>query len=220
MIPFKAVLFDLDGVIVDSMPLHADSWIKIFREYGVDLTRTEVFMREGMSGIASVIDIFRDRGLPVPDEKELGRLLEKKLAMFENHTIRLFPRVMDILNLLKDHSVPMALVTGSLRRTVEHELSAELRSFFGTIVTIEDVRRGKPDPDPYLQAAASLGVDPGKSLVVENAPMGVLSAKRAGAWCAAVETTLSREHLAEADMICADHDELYSFLFDRLEHAR
>lgn len=213
----KAVFFDLDGVVVDSMRIHADSWIAILAEQGIEITPDEIFRREGMSGIGSIIDIFRERGLSVPDDGTLAGMLERKLIMFENHTIGLFPGVADILLLIRDHGLSMALVTGSLRRTVEFELDLEIRSFFDAIITIEDVERGKPDPDPYLKAARVIGVAPGEALVIENAPMGVISAKRAGIFCVAVQTTLGREHLAAADIVVQNHRELLDYLSGRLE---
>ena len=70
MIKYSAILFDMDGVIVDSMHWHAESWIKAFNEYGIDLIKEDIFKREGMSGIDSIVDIFKEKRIEIPEDDE------------------------------------------------------------------------------------------------------------------------------------------------------
>ncbi len=209
---YNAILFDMDGVIVDSMGCHASSWIDVFSGYSIKLNHSDIYAREGMSGLESIIDIFKEKQFPVPSMNELRILQDRKLELFEKHSIHIFPEIPDILEFISVKKIPMGLVTGSLRRSVNHVLPADIESFFSVIVTVEDIRRGKPDPEPYLRAAGEIGCPPDKALVIENAPMGILSAKGASMDCFAIETTLKKPYLKNADMVFPDHRTLYEYL--------
>ncbi len=205
---YSAVLFDMDGVIVDSMPCHAGAWIEVFKEHGLVLTTEDIYKREGMSGLDSIKDIFVEKGYPVPAVEDLRRLQEKKHVLFERHRVEVFPFVRDMLETLTLENISVGLVTGSLRRSVRHVLPLHLEKFFSVIITVEDIVRGKPSPEPYLKALEALAVNGKAALAVENAPLGIRAAKRAGIDCFALETTLAASYLGEADEIFPDHQSL------------
>jgi len=206
---YRCFLFDMDGVVVDSMEQHARTWIEVLAGYGVSLGREDIFRREGMSGLSSIRDIFREKGLDVPSDRDLLALQEKKLALFEGCAVSVFPEIPEIISYLWEKAMPMALVTGSLRRSVDHVLPPEIRRFFTVIVTVDDITNGKPHPEPYLKAVQALGNDLQGALAIENAPLGILSAKAAGIDCYAVETTLGSPHLMAADAVFPDHGALF-----------
>ncbi len=206
------ILFDMDGVVVDSMPSHADIWKEIFREYGLTLNDEDIFRREGMAGIDSIAEIFSEKNCQVPTAEELMSLQERKITIFKNYNVKIFEGIHGILSCLKDNGARIGLVTGSLRRSVEHMLDDEMLSFFDAIVTVDDVDRGKPFPDPYMRALELLDSDKKDSLVIENAPMGIKAAKAAELYCVAIETTLPESYLEEADCVVKDHYELNTFL--------
>lgn len=208
----RAILFDMDGVVVDSMKHHAAAWTRVLGEYGLEVRDIDIYRREGMSGRESVEDIFREKGRPFPGEDDFTSMLERKHALFERNDIRLYPIVEEMLLWISGRGVPMALVTGSLRRSVEHVMPAGLLGLFGAVVTAGDVASGKPDPEPYLRALEKLGADAGHSLTIENAPMGIRSARKAGLLCYAIETTLPRSYLEEADKIFHDHASLLAYM--------
>lgn len=212
-----AVLFDMDGVVVDSMEHHARTWIKVFSEYGVSLTREDIFQREGMSGLSSIKDIFREKGYEVPRGEDLKRLQEKKLELFEQHRISLYPEIREILDLARGARLPMALVTGSLRRSVRHVLPLDIMVYFSAIITVEDIENGKPAPEPYIKAMEKLYCTGKRAIAVENAPLGIASAKSAGLECYALETTLKAHHLAAADKIFTDHHALFMHMKEMLQ---
>ncbi|OHD65742.1 MAG: hypothetical protein A2176_13490 [Spirochaetes bacterium RBG_13_51_14] len=212
-----AILFDMDGVIVDSMRSHAGAWKQVLGDYGMVLDDIDILKREGMSGRQSVEDIFIERGRPVPDEDEFRLLLQKKNALFERDRISLFPQVVTMLSWIKKRNKPTALVTGSLRRSVAHVMPGGVLSLFDVLITAEDVTNGKPDPEPYVKACMRLGVEPDRALIIENAPMGIRSAKSAGALCYALETTMPGRLLADADRIFRDHESLFEFLKSHLD---
>jgi beta-phosphoglucomutase len=210
---FKAILFDMDGVIADSMRHHADAWRTVFRERcNIDLTPEDIFLREGMSGISSIIDILKDKGVQIPSREELLSLREQKLRLFERHKIEVFPSVYEILNYLTSKNIKIGLVTGSLRRSVDYILTDDIKNFFNVIISVDDISNGKPHPEPFLKGVELIGLNGVDVLAVENAPMGIRSAKRAGLICWAIETTLKKEFLAEADIIFSDHKELFECL--------
>lgn len=208
---YCAVLFDMDGVLVDSMHHHAESWISVFQEYGVHLTKNEIFRREGMSGLESIVDIFREKKMPVPSQEELKKLQLKKLRLFEEREIALYPFAEDMLVWCRERGIAMGLVTGSLRRSVSHVLPERIIDYFATIVTVEDITSGKPHPEPYLRACNNLGCIERAALAVENAPLGIQSAKGAGLDCVALQTTLDASFLTHADRVFLSHRELLDY---------
>lgn len=207
-----AILFDMDGVVVDSMPFHADAWKRVLNEYGLVLEDVDILRREGMTGRQSVEEIFIEKDRPVPGDREFHDLMAKKHAIFEECRIELFPRIGEILSWVKSKGVRTALVTGSPRRSVRHVMPDEVLCRFDAVIAAEDVSKGKPDPEPYLKALDALGVRAGRSLIIENAPMGIRAARAAGIPCFALETTLPRRYLKGADRIFSGHEDLLEFL--------
>ncbi len=207
----------MDGVIADSMDYHAGSWQKVFEEYGVEISREEIFRREGMSGLQSIIDVIRSKGVPVPDEKMQKELLEKKLRIFEKNKIGIFPHVKEMLQFLKSRNIRLGLVTGSLKRSVSFILPPDILRFFDAVVTFDDISNGKPHPEPYLRALEMADCAPGDALVIENAPLGIVSAKKAGIDCFALRTTLAEEHLTGADRVFRSHKALFKFFKETFE---
>ncbi len=201
----------MDGVIVDSMEYHAESWKKTFSDYGIEISKLELFKREGMSGLSSILDVVGEKGVEIPDKHEQKRLLEKKLQIFESYEIHAFPLVSEILNHLSSRNIKLGLVTGSIKRSVNHVLPHEINHLFNVIVSVDDVVNGKPHPEPYLKAIDMLKCDPECTLVIENAPLGIESAKKAGLDCFAIETTLPDSYLKNADRIFKSHRLLFEY---------
>ena len=102
---------------------------------------------------------------------------------------------------LKNKNIPMAVVTGGQRERVFSILDEYFPGIFKNAVTIDDVENGKPHPEPFLKGAEMLKLDPKECIVIENAPLGITSAKRAGCLVIAVKTTLTEEYLGEADFV-------------------
>jgi len=196
----RGVVFDLDGVLIDSEPLHLRAFQEVLAGYGVSLGE----------------DVYFTTYLVLPDRDVLGRLLpdpdrlDEALAAKQRRYLELVatgvPAFADGLALLAGTSGwRVGLATGSLRDEAELALrSLGVRDRFQAIVAIEDCRRGKPDPEPYRLAAAALGLSPDRCVAVEDAPGGVRAAKRAGMRCVAVTHTCARERLAEADAVVDD----------------
>ncbi len=209
---YRAILFDMDGVIVDSMGYHAETWQRVFKDYGITLTKEDILKREGMSGVSSIIDIIKEKGGSIPDENEIKDLLEKKLSIFEEYRVEIFPVVPEILSFLHSKNISIGLVTGSMMRSVNLVLPGDILNQFRAIVTVDDIVNGKPHPEPYLRAMDKLECHKDNTLAIENAPFGIESAKGAGIDCFAIETTLSNKFLSKADKIFQTHESLFNYL--------
>ncbi|MBI1987601.1 MAG: HAD family phosphatase [Nitrospinae bacterium] len=196
-----AVLFDMDGVIVDSMPFHFRAWHQAFASIGVEVSQEEIYLREGEKGEVTAREILEERKIP-PREEERQELVRRKREIFRQIvTHELFPGVRELLEELRSRGASLGLVTGTSRKEAERLLPEGFLDQFDVVVTGDDVRQGKPHPEPYLKAVRELGLDPSQCVVIENSPNGIRSAKGAGLRCIALTTSLPREHLGEADRV-------------------
>lgn len=206
---FSAVLFDVDGVLLDSMPQHVEAWVRAGRELGLDIPEDEVYRREGEQATKSARDFIKAAGL-MSTRARIRALLEKKQGIYQNigAAPRIFPGVLEILKGLSENGLRLAFVTGTSRGEMDRILPAELKDFFEASVCGDEVLRGKPNPEPYMKAMGMLKVLPRESLVIENAPYGIQSARSAGATVWAVSNTLPAEQLHEAHRVLGSLEEL------------
>ncbi|MCM3730720.1 HAD family phosphatase [Fictibacillus nanhaiensis] len=196
----KAVCFDMDGVVVHTMPHHVEAWQYAFKEKGYKHEDLEFYLREGMPGRKTISDIFQSNQMQV-DEKDMEDIYINKRNYFKKNAEYAFiNETVSLLEYLFSQGIPISLVTGSRKEFVE-EVIRNLPVKFHSVITGDDVKIGKPSPEPYLNAIRGLSYDSSEWLVIENAPLGIESAKRAGAYCLAVETTLEKEYLTRADRI-------------------
>ncbi len=199
--PWGALL-DMDGTLYDSMPHHADAWKKMADDNGIVADRDEFFMYEGRTG-ASTINILFNRQFgrdATPDEvKELyGQKSRNFRAM---PPVNPMPGAAELLRFLEAEGVRRVLVTGSGQSSLISRLDADYPGAFleGMRITAANTEHSKPHPDPYLKAMELAGVDAAHAIAFENAPLGVESAARSGAFTVAVATgPIPKEALYEA----------------------
>ncbi|RLD13401.1 HAD family phosphatase [candidate division KSB1 bacterium] len=206
----KAVLFDFDGVTVKSMEQHFDAWRNAFAEWGVHITPDEFFLLEGQ-GIDTIAHYLgKKHGL---SEEQVNAVIKRKKNYY-NQFMRLefYEHFHEMIHGLYEKKIPMAVVTGGDRDRVQKVVETHFDHYFSAVVTIDDVERGKPHPDPFLKAAQLLNVEPESCIVVENAPMGIQGAKAANMTVIAVTTTLPPKHLKQADYIAKDFYEVEKYL--------
>lgn len=187
----KAVLFDMDGVLFDSMPNHAASWSAVMTEFGLEMTPEEAYMHEGRTG-ADTINILTRRhwGRDATDE-EVRQIYEAKCRAFNGCPEA--PRMAgaaEVLCRVKNAGCRVVVVTGSGQRSLLDRLELNYPHTFSRdyMVTSFDVEHGKPHPEPYLRGLAKAGVEPWEAVVVENAPLGIRAGAAAGLFTIAVNT--------------------------------
>ena len=205
----KAILFDFDGVVADTMKYHADSWVLAFQRHGMDLSAGVVYENEGAPFAVIIKTLFRNCEAAY-DEKIAVEIIKTKEEIYKayDHNNRIYPEVYEILTLAEKLGLKKGLVTGTSRQNLHQTIPEELLSRFEVVITADMVKKGKPFPDPYLKAASLLNVSPKDCTVIENAPLGIEAAKGAGCKCIGICTTLTRKHLSKADVIVANHRDL------------
>jgi beta-phosphoglucomutase len=206
----KAIIFDVDGVLVDSMYFQADAWVKAFNEVEINISRRDIYELEGSNDSRLIKAIFEKAGRE-PEPWQFEQLPEKKREVFEFDKIKPYEGILDCLKELKPH-FKLAMVSGSNRDTVEKIVNKFFPGCFDVIISGSDQERGKPDPDPFLKALEKLDLTKNECIVVENSPLGITAARRAGLYCVAVASVLEPEMIQHADVVLKDHDALLCYL--------
>lgn len=207
-----AVLFDLDGTLVDSMWMWKAIDVEFLKRYGYDCPEDLEKVIEGMSFSETAI-YFKDRfQLPMTLDEIKAIWIEMSIDKYR-HEVPLKSGVAEFLSFLKKKGIRMGIATSNAQDMVAAVLdSLEIRSYFGVVATACEVAAGKPAPDIYLKVAADLGVQPEKCLVFEDVPAGILAGKRAGMRVGAVEDVFSLSMIEEkkelADFYIRDYREL------------
>lgn len=208
-----AVIFDMDGVLVDSEPMHVDAMRELLRPYGIAYTDRE---NEAFFGFTDpeVFRVLRARYGLEPDEDELTRRRAALLVELTRTRTVPMPGVPDVPRALHGLGYRLAVASSSAADVIRATLDAlAIAGLFEALVSGLEVGRGKPAPDVFLETARRLGVAPGGCLVVEDSRNGVLAAKAAGMACAAIPCPATRhEDFAEADFRLAALPELLPLL--------
>ena len=208
----NTVIFDMDGVIVDGMPYHIQSWKEALSTIDMPVSDLEIYLLEGMTG-RETMEIFASKSNRSLSDETVENVIRLKRKIFNDiFTVTLMKGVKDFLFELKDRRYNLALVTGTRLEVVKKVLQMGLNDIFKVIVTGERVNKGKPDPEPYVMAVDELSARKENCIVIENAPAGITSAKNAGLTCFAVQTSLLGKYLKDADRIFKDIDEVSKFL--------
>lgn len=191
----KAALFDLDGVLIDTETLYTEFWDSLGREFATGIDNFA--QRIKGTTISNILATY------FPESKH-AEILDRLQEQEANMQYRLFPGVIDFLRRISEAGIPAAIVTSSNDDKMESlwRQLPELRQWFAAVITDSKVQRSKPDPQPYLVAAAELGVSPEDCCVFEDSFSGLESGRRAGAKVVALATTNSAESLAgKADLV-------------------
>jgi len=209
----KAVLWDLDGVLVDTATFHFEAWQELFQSLGKGFADADFRRTFGLRNDAILGDILGELA-----PAEVGRLAQKKEELYREKIegrVTAIPGAMGLLHRLQQRGRKSAIVSSTTRENVRVVLgSLGLEGVFEAVVAEEDAPRGKPDPQGFLVAAQKLGVEAEECVVIEDAPGGVEAAKRAGMRCIGVTTSRPREALAGADLVVDSLKEatVYGFL--------
>jgi len=210
----KAVLFDLDGVLLESMPFHISAWQTVLSPFDISIKPDDIYSREGTRTVELARILLDHYGVSLPDS-QINQIIKDKSETYNQISkATIMPGTEELLAELKTRQVVCAIVTSSFRENLYKMLPRHVLAHFTVLVTGGDVKQGKPHPEPYLRAARELKLSPSECVVIENAWLGVKSAQGAGMPCVAITSTQSPELLHEADMISAD----LSGILQNLDH--
>jgi beta-phosphoglucomutase family hydrolase len=203
----KAVIFDMDGTVVDTTRIEYDAWKQIFDEQQVDFPYEEYIQVLGAKG-AEIVKERIDM-----NEDQIEELLEKKETylkqLVEKNGLQLIPDVEKVLREIRKLNLKMALATGSSQEKLDFILERfQIRQYFDVFVTADDVENGKPDPEVFLKAAEKLNVPPQECVVMEDASNGVEAAKNAHMTCIAITSTRGKDQLEKADLVIDHYKDL------------
>lgn len=213
----RAIIFDLDGVLIDSMPFYYVAWKSAFSELNIDITEEEIYQREGQKRESIACEIFKKYAKKDPDTHTIKLIVKRKEEEFNSiFEVRPIPGAIKLLNDLKAKKIKLGLVTGSIKPEERLKTHCEFLKLFDTIITGNDTKKGKPYPDPYQKAIKDLNISEENAYAIENSPLGVKSAVSAGITCFAVKTStfISSEVLlnAGASIVYDDFDKLRKHL--------
>jgi len=190
----KAVLFDMDGVIYDSMSNHSVSWHEAMKHYGLDMPYEGAYQFEGMRGVETVKVLARQQWHKELSDEEATEMYAYKSHLFAQrvatHPANIMPGIKTLMQQIKADGLNICVVTGSGQHTLLDKLLTDFEGLLTEelIVTAFDVKHGKPHPEPYLKGMQKCGIEPWETFVVENAPLGVRAAVAARCFTIAVNT--------------------------------
>lgn len=198
----KGIFFDMDGVLFNSMPLHCKAWLQVFEEHRFPIPEEEPYLNEGSTALFTVRKMYKKyRNEDISEEFAEEFKVRKHQIMEGFPEAEVMPLMAGFLDLVTQEGINCWVVTGSAQNILLDRLEKEFSGSLSrkNMVTAHDVMKGKPDPEPYLKAMKKSGFGISDALVVENAPMGVLSAKAAGLFTIAINTgPIDSEVLKEA----------------------
>jgi len=198
-----AVIFDMDGVLIDSVALNWQAYNQILAEYDVHVPSSELHHYVGRPLVQQLQMLNKRYSLQLATLDFQDKADAIRVELFAK--IRPKPGVGTLLRELRKHNVPIAVGSSATAALVKNRLTtAGIYNLFDVVVTQEDVSVHKPHPEVFLAAAEKLGVNPDKCVVIEDAPVGIEAAKNARMKCCAVMTPyISEELLADADLVVA-----------------
>ena len=212
-VPLRAIVFDCDGVLVDSEPIHLKAFQDVLEGEGIEITRDDYINKYlALDDKSCFQTIFKEKGRELSPQ-QLDSLMKKKAVAYARATkggnLLVFPGVPEFV-MAASQSYPLAVASGALKEEVEQALEAAgIRPYFEAIVTADDVANGKPHPEPYLRALDLLNasgkrptpISARECVVIEDARHGVVAAHAAGMKCAAISTSHPAYELAAADLV-------------------
>jgi HAD superfamily hydrolase (TIGR01509 family) len=215
----KALIFDVDGTLSDTDPVHREAFAAFLEPHGITVT-DEVYLARisGRTNAAIFADLFPGR-----DSAELDRFAEEKEALFRRMAPELPPLagLLDLLAWAQERALKLAVVTNGPRINLEHAMEGlAVRDFFEVLLAREDVTHGKPDPMPYLTALDRLGTEASEAIVFEDSPSGIRSAKGAGIFTFGLLTGQPVSTLLEAGADATIADFRDPALWAKLEEAK
>ncbi len=214
----KAALFDMDGVIFDSMPYHASSWVKAFEKVGIAFTEYQVYLNEGRTGASTIQNEFSTQKNRLANNEEIQSIYNLKSMYFEQCGEPIPMKfAKDTLQRSLALNLAIYLVTGSGQKSLLNTLNTFFPEIFSenNMVTAYDVKKGKPDPEPYLMALQKGQLQAHQAFVVENAPLGIQASVAANLFTIGINTGILEDSIlydAGAHLVLDSLESFYHIL--------
>jgi len=217
----KCIIFDMDGVLYDSMKNHEKSWTACFKNIGIDFPAYDAYLYEGKPGHHTIQEVIKKHLNRDASADEAEAVYQDKVKYMSQLPTPVFCPGMDkLLPLLRNEGLAVWVVTGSKQPTLLNKLGADFGMNPAHIISAKDVINGKPHPEPYLKAVAGSGFKASQCLVVENAPLGVKASKAADIFTIAVNTGILKPEVlknAGADIVLPGTEPLISIFENYLK---
>ncbi len=210
---FQAVLFDMDGVVVDNLPYHVDAWLLFCERKNIPLTR-EIFYQE-LNGMNSkdTFEWFYKREMSRAEIEVLEEEKELIYRDFYRDHINPAPGLLEFLQTLRSNGIKTALATSAGPGNIDFILDGlGIRDQFDAIIGGAEVRKGKPDPEIYVKAASLVGVEPAQCWVIEDSLQGIAAGQSAGMRVIGITTSHSPAELAHTDVVRPNFRQLFETL--------
>ncbi len=211
-----AVIFDMDGVLIDSGPIHFKSWKRLANEIGVKFTKDYFNNSFGKQGIPILKDLVgKEKG-----RKKLEEWVELKEVYYREmikKNLKPLPGVINLIKNLKQNFFKLGIATSGPIENVNLILeNLNINKYFDCVITANDIKNGKPAPDVFLMVSRKLNIPPTCCLVIEDAPVGIEAAKKAGMKCIALTTTHKKEELLQANLVINNLTKINSYDINEL----
>jgi beta-phosphoglucomutase len=209
---YKNILFDMDGVLINSMKYHTQAWKTAFKKFNIGTTEQRIMNLAGMTSIETIKVIYEEKNLQCSStlikqiKEEKGKQLEK---IFH---VKLYPDVLKGIKNLKKSGFKLALVSGCRNFEVEKTIIKFPKNTFDLIITGDDVKVGKPNPEPYQIVIDKLQINKSDTVIIEDALSGIESANSAGIDVLALTTSFDKKELSKATKIFDSHKKLFNYL--------
>ena len=214
----RAFLFDLNGTMIHDMPFHLDTWHDILTNtLGASLSREEVRNQMYGKNQELLVRIFGKEKFTAQEMDQISMEKEIRYQQTYRPHLKLIKGLQHVLASAKNENTLMAIGSAAIRFNIDFVLdNLNIRHYFSCIISADDVKKSKPDPETYLMAAEALGIDPANCIVFEDAPKGIESAANAGMPAVVLTTMHDREEFAGYDNILAFAKDYTDPIFTKL----
>ncbi len=216
-IQLKGVMFDMDGVLFNSMPFHTTAWHNAMKRHGLHLSKEEAYLHEGRTGAGTIQIVMRREQRRDATPEEIEAIYHDKSEEFNRFPLApAMPGALQVVRQVRQTGLTALIVTGSGQKSLLSRIEENYPALFNPdfMVTAFDVKHGKPHPEPYLIGLRKSHLLPHEALVVENAPMGVEAGHAAGVFTIAVNTG----PMPDEALIQAGADVLFHSMQDFADH--
>ncbi len=204
----KGIIFDVDGVLVDTEKIHVEAWENVFCPKGITLSKDDYEKGIGIADKEFLIQLKNQK--KIPKNLDIGRLCKEKEKYFLeiiSNGVNVIDGVVEILNFLKEKKFKIAAASNSKMVFVKNVLKyGGIKDFFDVIVARESIKEAKPEPEIYIKTLELLKLKKNEVIVFEDSEVGIESAKRAGIFCVGIETTQQYDKLKKSDIILKKMD--------------